>query len=49
MRKCNKGKNVEIENLKIIEAEAEACVAIVTKEDFDKVIERENMKRALKR
>ena len=33
-------KNIEIEKLKIIEAEAEACVTIVMKEECDKEIER---------
>ena len=40
-----KGKDVEIENLQTIEAEAEAYVAIVTKDGLDKEIGRDKHKK----
>ena len=48
MWKWNKRKNVEIEKLKIIEAEAEACVLIVTKEEHDEEIEWDKHKKSIK-
>ena len=41
-------KDVKIEKLKTIEAEADAYVVIVTKDECDKEIEREKCKKSIK-
>ena len=39
-----KTNEIELENAKIIVAEAEACTEMVTKDEFNKEIDQENMK-----